>query len=47
MRSNGFAFALHKRMRIDAFEDDFGVSAFVYEVNRTYDYILIDHENRV
>ena len=34
-------------MRLDAFKDDFGVSAFLNEVNITYDYILIDNDFKI
>lgn len=47
VRSNGFIFSLQKRLRLDTFEDDFGVSAYLMETNKTFEYILIDEENYV
>jgi hypothetical protein len=31
IRDNGFLFPLYKRLRIDTFDNDFGVSAFLVE----------------
>ena len=31
-----------KRLRLDTFENDFGISAFLQETNKTYDYLILD-----
>ena len=44
-RTNGLVFGMTKRLRLDVFEDDFGVSGFINEVNKNNDYILIENSN--
>lgn len=34
-------------MRLDQFEDDFGVSAYLVECNTSADYLMIDENNQI
>ena len=34
-----------KRLRLDTFEDDFGVSGFFIETNKNQDYVLYNEDN--
>jgi len=45
LRSNGFVFGMYKKLRIDNFEDDFGTSAYIGEINKNFEYILIEENN--
>lgn len=38
-------FGMYKKLRLDTFEDDFGTSAYIGEINKNYDYILIEENN--
>ncbi len=42
IRDNGFIFPMFKRIRLDTFEDDFGVSGYFHEDNSNMDYIIIN-----
>ena len=40
--SDGFIHPMYKRLRIDTFENDFGVSGYIELTNGYYDYLRID-----
>ena len=46
-RQNGFIFALMKRIRLDTFEDDFGVSVHMIESSQNQDFLMIDPQNHL
>jgi hypothetical protein len=47
LRESGFIFALEKRLRLDTFEDDFGVSGYFIEINKQQDYFLLNRDNHL
>ncbi len=47
LRPNGFIFPLFKRLRLDTFENDFGVSAYLIETNKSFDYMVINEDNHL
>ena len=47
LRSNGLIFTVSNRLRIDNYEDDFGVSGFMTEIYKSNDYIIINSNNQI
>ena len=45
LKKTGFIFALWKRLRLDTFEDDFGVSGFFKETCKNQDYLIFAEDN--
>ena len=45
LKKSGFCFPVWKRLRLDTFEDDFGVSGFFIETNKNQDYVLYNEDN--
>ena len=43
--SDGFIHPMYKRLRIDTFENDFGVSGYIELTNGYYDYFRVDNNN--
>jgi len=45
VKKTGFIFALWKRLRLDTFEDDFGVSGYFKETCKNQDFMVYSEDN--
>lgn len=45
IRGNGFLIPLYRRMRLDSYDMYFGMSAYLLEINKSYDYLIINEKN--
>lgn len=45
IKNNGFLIPLYKRLRLDTYNIYFGMSAYLLEINKSYDYMIINDKN--
>lgn len=47
LNGKGYLMPLYKRLRLDTYTIYFGMSAYLLQINKSYDYLLIDDRNHL